>query len=168
MSPLTSARGLTFAALALSSACGGAEIRGGYASSEAALRRTTRVLSFVPEDCRDAHELPTLPRSARVDIVRLASGEAALVEYRPGYDAFVVHNSFIDGNAQVFQAIAEPDGGDPLLHEFRIPEPATTAGEVRVSDRFREEPLSNGGFRARGEGVVSRCALSPAPAPDRG
>ena len=163
MSP---ARGLALCALALAAACGGAEIRGGHGTSEAALRRTTKVLSFVPEDCRDAHEAPTLTRSARVEIVRLASGEAALVEYRPGYDALVILNSFIDGNVQVFQAIIEPGDGDPLLHEFRIPEPATAAGEVRVSDRFSEEPLSSGGFRARGQGLVSRCALSPVMAPE--
>jgi hypothetical protein len=149
-----------FCVLSLLAGCGGAAIRGGHATTEESLRHTSRVLSFVVSDCRDAHEAPTAARSARVDIVRLGSGEAALVEYRPGYDALVVQNSFIDGSVQIFQAIVEASGEKPLLHEFRIPEPAASGGEVRVSDRFTEEPLSSGGFRARGQGLVSHCALS--------
>ena len=146
---------------ALFVACGGAEIRGGHGAQDRALSRTTRLFSFVPNDCRDAHESPTTGRSARVDIVRMPSGAAALVELRPGYDALVVENSFLDGKVQVFQAIIQAEDHEPLLHEFRIPELATGIGEVTVSDRFDEESFSSGAFRARGMSLVSRCVLSP-------
>lgn len=162
MTGLRSRGALGSALLLLALGCGGAEIRGGRSAPESALRRTTRVLSFVARDCRDAHESPTVGRSTRVDVVRLSSGAAALVEYRPGYEALVVENSFIDGKVQVFQAIVEAGDHAPLLHDFRVPELGTSSGEVRVSDRFEEEEFSNGSFRARGIGLVSRCVLSPA------
>lgn len=154
-------RGLAGLGLLVALGCGGAEIRGGHAAPESALGRTTTVLRFVAEDCRDSHERPTMPRSDRVEVVRLASGAAALVEYRAGYDALVVENSFVDGKAQVFQAVVEAEGGAPLLHEFRVPELGNQSGEVRISDHFDVEELSNDGFRARAAGLLSRCVLSP-------
>jgi hypothetical protein len=115
-------------------ACSGSAFRGGYARSEAPLRGSKTLLSFIPGHCEDARHIEHPARFSGVDVVETESGRIVLFEHRQGHDLLVAENFHSDGSFWVFEVVVNGDH----LRRWRIPRSPTGVGSLEVGRELSE------------------------------
>jgi hypothetical protein len=142
-------------------ACSSASIRGGTAQGERRALPGVTLTSYAEVDCRDSSSAP-VERSATLFVLQQQDGHVVVAELVPARDTLVAEQHFADGDEAVYQVVVEPASGRPVLHDYRIPKRGGKDGRMALTERWSEQELPDGGFRATPTGPVLSCLLAAA------